>query len=111
MDEKENRFTTACCCRHDWNGYTIDELEQRRVINSVKCEFIKEQLTLACRNMTSSFSASGGSDKFSLRLNQVITWGAYGLRLFRSARDMVSLFRNFKTAFVSDAQASGNVAE
>ena len=89
----------------EWNGYSIDELEQRRVINSVKCDLIKEQLTLAFKGMTGAYSASG-TERFNVKLDQLMTWGAYGLQFFGYARRFMSIYRNFKSAFSSSGAMS-----
>lgn len=81
-----------------WNGYSIDELEHRRIVNSVKCDLIKEQLALAYKGMTGEYSVSG-TGRFNLRLDQLMTWGAYGLQFLGYARRFMSIYRNFKSAF------------
>lgn len=100
MDERDIKKDHAVSNRNGrkWNGYSIDELEHRRIVNSVKCDLIKEQLALAYKGMTGAYSASD-TGRFNMRIDQLMTWGAYGLQFFGYARRFMSIYRNFKSAF------------
>jgi len=82
----------VCLKQSCWRGYSIDALEQRRTINHVKCTLIKEQFTMAYKTLTTSFT-SPDNGKFSLRLNQAVTYSIYGLRLYKHIRNIVRLYK------------------
>ncbi len=110
MDEEVKKEQHPVCCHAArWRGYSIDELEQRRAINAVKCDLIKEQLSYAYKGMTSSFSLTGGNSLLGVRFDQVMAYTAYGVQFFKYAKNLVSLYRSIKSTFSSSAK-TGNEA-
>ncbi len=85
---KETRAT------REWRGYTIDELEQRRVVNKVKCDLVKEQFGLVYKSAQASLMSGGGGMPFEEQINKVMTYATYGMQIYRYAKDIFSLFRS-----------------
>lgn len=95
---KNNIMRDDYYANREWKGYTIDELEQRRAINAVKCDLIKEQLSISYKNMTASF-VSSGTTEMTMNINRAMTYASYGIQIFRYARSFISLFKDFKSVF------------
>ncbi|MDE6154690.1 MAG: hypothetical protein K2G21_11165 [Muribaculaceae bacterium] len=95
--KKEQKL--VCCSYKKWRGYSIDELEQRRAINAVKCDLIKEQLSYAYKGMVSSFSLTGNNSILGMKSDQIMAYMAYGVQFFKYTKNLVALYRNIKSTF------------
>lgn len=78
----------------EWCGYTIDELEQRRVVNKVKCDLVKEQFGLVYKSAQASLVSGGSGMPFEEQINKVVTYATYGAQIYRYAKDIFNLFRS-----------------
>lgn len=82
-----------------WRGYSLDQLEQRRAINAVKSDLIKEQIMLAYAGMTSTVAvgnATGADGNGGLTwFDKIATYVSYGLKAARYARSIYSIYRSF----------------
>ncbi|MBD5365955.1 MAG: hypothetical protein HDR82_02905 [Bacteroides sp.] len=77
-----------------WRGYTIDELEQRRVVNQVKCDLVKEQFGLVYKSAQASLMSGGSGMPFEEQINKVVTYATYGVQIYRYAKDIFGLFKS-----------------
>lgn len=87
-----------CRDKHQWRGYTIDELERRRLVTSVKIDLVKEQIAIAYRGMTSPVRAEGGTN-LGEQFNQMLTYASYGMQFVKAAKRLVALYRSIKSIF------------
>lgn len=78
----------------EWRGYTIDELEQRRVVNKVKCDLVKEQVGLVYKSAQASLVSGGSGMPFEEQINKAVTYATYGVQIYRYAKDIFNLFRS-----------------
>lgn len=74
-----------------WKGYTITQLEHRQAINAVKCDLIKEQMSLAYSQAMNSFG--GESGKLGPQFNKVLSYLSYGVQICKYARTVYSIFK------------------
>lgn len=74
-----------------WRGYTITELEHRQAINAVKCDLIKEQMSLAYSQAVNSFN--GESGKLGSQFSKALSYLSYGVQVFKYARTVYSIFK------------------
>lgn len=88
-----------------WKGYSLEQLENRRLINRVKCDLIKEQLAIVGRSATSRFSDGGGASALGSSINQYMTYASYGVTFFKYARRLYSIYRTIRQSLGSGSKA------
>ena len=101
-EEVKTPDSEICCCTSRWRGYTIDELEQRRAINAVKCDLVKEQIAYVYKGLTASIGA-GGDAPLGPRFGRIMSYVSYGMQFFKYARSIASLWRDFRSTFSTPA--------
>lgn len=100
-EESKAMCQESCRSVVGWRGYTIDELEQRRAINAVKCDLVKEQIAFVYKGIAAPTGAENGDSPIGLRLSRIMSYVSYGMQFFRYARSISSLWRDLRASFSS----------
>ncbi len=83
----------------EWSGYTLDQLEQCRLVNAVKCELLKEQMNVFYSNTASMLTGqpSGAAQgPYGSIFSQFMNYAGYGLKAYKYIKGIVQLYRSFK---------------
>lgn len=99
MKKHNNHDTYADKQEKEWRGYTLDQLEQIRLVNAVKCDLLKEQLQVVYLN--TSYALAGQSDttagiKYGSQLSNIINYAGYGYKAYRYIKGVFHILRNLK---------------
>lgn len=78
-----------------WRGYTIDEIRERRLVNQVKRDLLKEQMLLLYNSIAYRFAGKGQSEEGSSSSGWV-KWISMSVTAYRWGQSLASLFRKFR---------------
>lgn len=99
MNKLKRTNALAAQQEKEWTGYSIDQLEQCRLVNAVKRDLIKEQLALVYRTTTAGLTGQGSgtnSDGIENGLSRFMTYAGYGMRAYKYIKSIMQLYRSFK---------------
>ncbi|MDE6085875.1 MAG: hypothetical protein K2G40_05690 [Muribaculaceae bacterium] len=85
----------------EWQGYSLDELEHRRVVNTVKCELLKEQMTMVYGTTVNSLMGGNGRENRESQLengiSRIISYATYGAQAYKYVKSIINLYKSFKS--------------
>ena len=84
----------------EWKGYSLDELEQCRLVNAVKSELIKEQIAVVYGTTASSLMGNGRDDMAETGgdwWTKFVSYAGYGIRAYKYIRTITDLYHRFKS--------------
>lgn len=85
----------------EWNGYSLDELEHNRVVNAVKQELIKEQMTMVygttVNTLLGTNNRSAGEARLENGLSRFISYASYGATAYKYVKSLINLYKSFKS--------------
>ncbi|MCM1449580.1 MAG: hypothetical protein NC082_04505 [Clostridiales bacterium] len=103
--ENDKLNKELCSGNHDWKGYSLEQLEHLRLVNKVKQDLIKEQLSIVYRSATAQFTTSGENTVWGSQINKYMSYVTYGVAFAGYARRLYTMFRSVKSFFSSDKTA------
>ncbi len=77
----------------EWRGYSIEEMEQRLVVNKVKSEFIVGQMKFVYGSMQSSDLMQSGDVPFGNKISKFITYVTYGFQAYKYVKQVLEIFK------------------
>lgn len=86
---------TPVAARCQWRGYTIDEIKERRLVNQVKRDLLKEQMLLLYNSIAYRFA---GKDQPAegTSTSGWVKWISMSVTAYRWGQSLASFFRKIR---------------
>lgn len=85
----------------EWQGYSLDELEHNRVVNAVKRELLKEQISIVygstVNNLLGTKNLKTEETRIENGLSRFISYATYGAQAYKYVKSIINLYKSFRS--------------